>query len=78
MTENQLELLGFDLNKTYTHDQFHTRRFTKGCLEVEFTYLSVNDKIETIDVTIDEVNCLPITLEEITSLDNILNKQLKN
>jgi len=78
MTENQLELLGFNLIKTYTHDQFHTRRFVKGCLEVEFTYLSINEKLETVDVTIDEVNCLPISFEEINNLDQILNKNLKN
>ncbi len=78
MTENQLELLGFDLVKTYTHEEWHTRRFAKGTLEVEFTYLSINEKLETVDVTIEEVNCLPISLEEIKKLDQILNKTLKN
>lgn len=76
MTENQLEKLGFDFIKSYSHGDYWTRRFKKGVLEVEFTYHSKTDKLETLDVTIDEVNCLPIDFKEIKSLDKVLNKTL--
>ena len=38
MNENELKGLGFELTKKYEHDQYHTNRYARGVLEVEFTY----------------------------------------
>jgi len=38
MTENELKGLGFELTQQYEHDQYHTNRYAKGVLEVEFSY----------------------------------------
>ena len=54
------------LTKQYEHDQYHTNRYTKGFLEVEFTY--EGDKLLTCDLTISELNCNPVTLDEIKAL----------
>ena len=72
MTEVQLKQLGFKLIKQYEHDQFNTNRYSKGCLEVEFTYES--DKLESVDLTIQEVNCKPVTLADMKALTPILGE----
>ena len=72
MTEQQIIELGFSLVKTYDHDQFYTKIFQKGVLQVEFTY--ENERLVTCDLTIEEMNCLPITFEEIKILTEILGK----
>ncbi len=72
ITENEIKDLGFELAAEYDHDQFHTNRFQKGILEVEFTYEAKN--LRTVDLTMQEVNCLPITKDELKQLDVILNK----
>lgn len=71
MTEQQLKGLGFELTKQYEHSQqYHTNRYAKGVLEVEFTY--EGDKLLTCDLTISELNCKPVTFEEIKALTPIL------
>lgn len=72
MTEPEIKDLGFEKVKSFPHNQFITNRYEKGVLEIEFTY--VHDKLVTCDLTIEEVNCFPITKREIIELDNILNK----
>lgn len=72
MTEKEIKEIGFTLVKTYNHDQFTTNRYQKGVLEVEFTY--ENKKLVTCDLTVEEINCLPITKIEIEQLNKILNK----
>jgi hypothetical protein len=32
MTENSIEMLGFDLVKRYNHNQYSTNRFQKGII----------------------------------------------
>lgn len=61
MTEEELKGLGFELTTKYKHDQYHTNRYAKGVLEVEFTY--EGDELKTCDLTILECNCKPVTLE---------------
>ncbi len=70
MTEVQLKELGFKLIEQYEHDEFNTNRYAKGCLQVEFTYNSEN--LESVDLTIEEVNCKPVTLADMKSLTAIL------
>lgn len=72
MTENEIKEIGFELSKQYTHDQSKTNRYQKGILEVEFTYES--EKLVTVDLTVEEINCLPIAKNELQQLDKILNR----
>jgi len=70
MTENDLKGLGFVLIKRYEHDGFNTNRYLNGVLEVEFTY--EGDRLCTCDLTIAELNCKPITFDEMKVLTSIL------
>lgn len=70
MTEEQLKGLGFEMTKQYEHDEFVTKRYTKGVLEVEFTYGW--EGLKTVDLTVSEVNCKPVTLAEMKALTPIL------
>ncbi len=72
LTEEKIKELGFELNKTYQHDQYTTHRYKKGCIEVEFTY--EKNKIKCIDATIDEIIGLPVNTEELQQIDTILNQ----
>lgn len=70
MTEEQIKGLGFELTERYTHDQFNTNRYVKGVLEVEFTYEC--NELRTCDLSISELNCMPITFEEMKAIAPIL------
>jgi hypothetical protein len=70
MTEQQLKGLGFELTKQYEYDEFRTNRYAKGVLEVEFTY--EGEELRTCDLTISELNCKPVTFDEIKALTPIL------
>ena len=72
MTENELKGLGFQLTQQYEHGQYHTNRYAKGVLEVEFTY--EGDKLLTCDLTISELYCKPVTLDEMKALTPILGE----
>ena len=72
MTEQQLKGLGFELTNQYEHNEFHTNRYAKGVLEVEFTY--EGDKLLSCDLTISELNCKPVTLDEMKAITPILGE----
>jgi len=72
MTEKELKELGFEMTKHYEHDQFHTSRYAKGVLQVEFTY--EGDRLLTCNLIIEEVNCKPVTLDEMKALTPILGE----
>lgn len=72
MTETNIQQLGFEFVKEYKHDQFKTRRYEKGVLEVEFTY--ENELIDSIELTIQAVNCQPINFDQLEVLSTILGK----
>lgn len=72
MTEKEIKEIGFVLVKNYRHDQYKTNRYQKGVLEVEFTYEETT--LITCDLTVTEINCLPITKIELEQLNKILNK----
>lgn len=74
LTEVKIEDLGFLLIKSYHHDEFYTRRFEKGVIQIEFTYEAETDRLETIDVIVDEVVSDKLTNSDILDLDRILNK----
>ena len=72
MTEQDIKEIGFNLVKQYQHDDFHTNRYRKGLIEVEFTYK--DDELLTIDATISEINCIPVNKSDLQTLDKIINK----
>lgn len=73
MTEAQAKKIGFKFSKTFTHDEWHTARYKKGLIELEFTYLTETNKLDGIDITIDEVVNKTVTLDQLQQLDFILN-----
>ena len=70
MTEEQIKELGWNLVKQYNHDQYHTNRYKLGCAEIEFTY--EGKELITCDVTISELNCMPISFNQAKSLTELL------
>ncbi len=72
ITEDQLKSLGFQFEKEYSHDQFYTKRFKSGNLEVELTY--EDGKLVSQDLTSEEINCLPISFEDLKVLTPILTR----
>jgi hypothetical protein len=72
MTEYQIKGLGFELDHQYTHDGFHTNRYRKALLMVEFTY--EGEELKTVDLTIEETFCKPITFDELKALTPVLGE----
>ena len=70
MNEKQLKELGFDLIRQYEHDEFWTKRYENGNLEVELTY--EGNTLRTCELTISEINCRYVTLAELKVLTPIL------
>jgi hypothetical protein len=70
MTEQEIKDLGFELVTEYDHDQYHTNRYAKGVMEMEFTYHG--KRLVTCDLTIQEINCMEITLDDLKTLTKIL------
>ena len=74
ISEAQIKEIGFQLTDSYDHDHYHTNRYQKWCLEVEFTY--ENDKLLTCDLTISELNCMPISFQEIKAISDLIGHWL--
>jgi hypothetical protein len=74
ISEAQIKEIGFKLTDSYDHDHYHTNRYQQGCLEVEFTY--ENDKLLTCDLTISELNCMPISFQEIKAISELIGHWL--
>ena len=70
MNEEQIKTLGWKLVKSYDHDQFHTNRYKLGCMEIEFTY--EGNEMHTCDVTISELNCMPISFDQAKLLTELI------
>lgn len=70
MTEEQIKELGWKLVKQYNHDQYNTNRYKLGCMEIEFTY--EGKELLTCDVTISELNCMPISFNQAKLLTELL------
>lgn len=71
----QILALGFTLDREYPHDQFHTKCFKNGLLEVDLTYLG--EKQVSQDLTIGEENFIPIEFPQLEALAPILGKRTK-
>jgi hypothetical protein len=74
ISEAQIKEIGFQLTDSYNHDHYHTNRYKQGCLEVEFTY--ENDELLTCDLTISELNCMPISFQEIKAISELIGHWL--
>ena len=72
MTENQINELGWNFVENYKHNQFNTNRYSLGCMIIEFTY--EGDQLHSCDVTITEVNCMPITFNQAKQLTELFGK----
>jgi len=70
VSEDQIKEIGFKLTDSYKHDHYHTNRYKLGCLEVEFTYEKT--ELLTCDLTISELNCMPISFNEIKQIAELL------
>lgn len=70
MTEEQLKNLGWKHVKTYKHDNYMTNRYKLDCMEIEFTY--EDNKLITTDLTISELNCIPINYNQVVLLTDML------
>lgn len=70
MTEADLKALGWQLVKSYQHDQINTNRYKLGCMEIEFTY--EGEGAVTTDLTISELNCMPINLHQAKLLTTLI------
>lgn len=73
LSMQELEELGFKVEKSYTHDQFTTQRRVKGVLTIETTWQKTG-QFESQDLTIEDINMIEFSKKELKQLDNILNK----
>lgn len=70
MTEEQIKELGWKLVKQYNHDQYNTNRYKLGCMVINFTY--EKKQLLTCDLTISELNCMPISFNQAKLLTEML------
>lgn len=73
LTMQELHDLGFEVVKSYTHDNFMTQRRRKGCITIETTWTDVGD-FESQEIQIDDGEWRTLKAREIVELDEILNK----
>lgn len=76
LSMSELEHLGFEVVKSYRHDNYVTQRRKKGCITVETTYEMPSGTFVSQDLTIDEQWIDGFTGDELMQLDNILNKKI--
>ena len=73
LTMQELHDLGFEIVKSYTHDNFMTQRRRKGCITVETTWTDGGD-FESQEIQIDDSEWITLKPEHLVVLDEILNK----
>lgn len=73
LTMSELESMGFELVKSYTHDEYMTQRRKKGVITVETTWLQTGE-FQTQDLTIDEMFIDGFDKSDLLMLDIILNR----
>ena len=73
LTMHRLFELGFEVVKSYTHDNFMTQKRRKGCITIETTWRS-GGVYDSQMVQIDDGEWRTLEPEEIVKLDKILNK----
>ena len=73
LSMKKLYNLGFEVVKSYTHDNFMTQRRRKGCITIETTW-TVEGGFESQEMQIDDGEWRTLKPREIVNLDKILNK----
>ena len=68
--ENLINELGYELENSYPHDHYHTNRYRKGILLVEFTYEGA--ELITVELIIDETYTREITFEQLKAITPVL------
>ena len=66
----ELKKLGWNFVKSYKHDEYITNRYKLDCMEIEFTYQ--DNKLITTDLTISELNCIPINYKQAILLTELI------
>lgn len=73
LTMQELEDLGFELQKSHTHDEWTTQVRKKGCITIETTY-KLSGAFVSQEVKI-ESDFIGLTFPKILMLDAILNEK---
>ena len=74
LTMQQLHNLGFEIVKSYTHDNFMSQRTRKGCITVKTKWTDAGD-FESQEIQIDDGGeWRTFNPSDIVRLDMILNK----
>lgn len=72
LTEDQVKALGYELVDEYDHNQFHTKRYQKGVVRIEFDY--EGSELVFQDLIIEETDSIaPLTFEFIKKLTECLD-----
>ena len=71
ITMQELEDLGFEMQRSYTHDEWTTQVRKKGCMTIETTY-KLSGAFESQEVKI-ESDFKELKFPKILMLDAILN-----
>ena len=74
LTMSEMENLGFEIIKSYSHDGWTTQRRVKGCITVDTTYHLKSGKFESQEVQIDDGEWRMFIPKELEILYKILNK----
>lgn len=72
LTMTELERLGFEIEKSYTYDEWMTQRRVKNCLTIETTWKKTGE-FEIQEVQIDDGEWRELKPSDIVKLDKILN-----
>ena len=72
LTIQDLHDLGFEIVKSYKHDNFWTQRRRKGCITVETTWTDAGD-FESQEIQIDDGEWRKLRPSDIARLDIMLN-----
>ena len=73
LTIKELHDLGFEIVKSYKHDNFMTQRRRKGCITIETTWTDKGD-FESQEIQIDDGEWRTLKPRYLVVLDEILNK----
>ncbi len=73
ITPKSLQEIGFINTASYDHDQWHTEVYRNNEIKVFITQLITGGDI-SVDVEIEETQELFLTLEDLTNLSKIINK----
>jgi len=74
LTMSELNELGFEVIKSYTHDDYQTQRRKKGCIIIETTWQMPLRNCVSQDLQIEADFVEGFSKKDLKKLDEILNK----